>query len=245
VSGPPPDRVLIQVSGPADVTVCIPCYEQSVYLQEALASVRAQTRPVRETIVIDDGSSPAEANLIRSLCDEHDARYLRVTNRGLPAARNTGIMAAAGEWFLPLDADDWLRSDYVAKTVAVGTRMQADVVLTGIQEYGQRTGCYKPGFDRPWQRVTADLILRDYNRFYYASLIRVSLLREVGGYNPKMSRGLEDADLWVDLLRRGARFAAVEDPVFEYRTRADGMLQTIHRDGGYQQMVAEMRRHHS
>lgn len=230
----------------ADVTVAIPCYQQSGYVERAVKSAVEQTLPPRQVIVIDDGSSPGEGQAIEAVCTRHNASYHRVTNRGLPSARNTALMLAKGEWFLPLDADDWLAPTYIEKTTLQGKRTRADVVLTGIQEEGPaRKGAYLPGYDRPWQTVTADLILDGHNRYYYCSLFRASLLREVGGYNARMNEGLEDADLWVDLLSHGAAFTAVNEHLFHYDTsNPNGMLAQIHRNGGYERMVAEMRRHH-
>ncbi len=241
------DQALAELEhGREGVSIVVPCFEQSEYLPEALDSIEAQTVAPVEVIVVDDGSSIQEGARIAELCGIYRGRYVRVTNRGLPSARNVGLMLAKCKWILFLDADDWLREDFIHKTLHEGETTEADVVLTGIQEHGpHRHGTYEPGFDRHWTEVTPELILGNYNRFYYAALLKRNLLREVGGYNARMSRGLEDADLWVDLLRRGAQFSAVEEPLFQYRTRADGMLQTIHRDGGYEQMVQEMNRHHS
>jgi|SRR6266568_1680793 len=228
-----------------NVTVCIPCYNQAEDLHRAMMSALKQTVSPLEVLIIDDGS-----DIAIQVLDEPDqypdveVRVIRVTNRGLPAARNTGLMNARGDAFLPLDADDWIDECYIEKTLPL-LQAGADVVLTGLQEHGPtRNGCYQPGYDRPWQEVTAELMLSDYNRFFYCSLLRTSLLRTVGGYNARMSEGLEDFDLSTDLLIRGAKFAAVEEPLFHYTTNPEGMLMRIHRDGGHQRMVEEMRRHH-
>ena len=221
------------------ITVCIPCYNQHHLLPRALDSVYKQTKQPKQILVIDDGSATPV------IVDDPRVKVIRVTNRGLPAARNVALMNTTTTAFLPLDADDWLHPDYLAKTWPLLTR--ADVVLTGIQEVGPiRNGSYKPGFNMDFADVTAEIILDTFNRFYYCSLFRTSTLKAVGGYNPKMNEGLEDADLWVDLLRRGAKFRAVPDPLFYYSTEnPDGMLNTIQRNGGYQRMVEEMRRHHA
>ena len=226
--------------GAGGVTVCIPCFEQAEWLESALASVQAQTVPPLETLVIDDGSGEREAAEIRELSRRFGATYLAVTNRGLPNARNTALMVARGEAFLPLDADDWIAPEYIEKTLP--WLQHADVVCVGLQEHGDRTGTFMPGFDRPLEDVTLDLEW-GMNRVYYCSLFRTELLREVGGYNGRMVRGYEDWDLTLDLMTRGARFVAVNEILFHYRTRSDGMLATTerhHRD----ENLAEMRRHH-
>ncbi|TAL45510.1 MAG: glycosyltransferase family 2 protein, partial [Salinibacterium sp.] len=99
------------------VTVCVPVYQDHTYLEQTLASVAAQTVPPLEILVINDGSGPAQTETIQALAAKYGAEHYRVTNRGLPNARNTAIMLARGHAFLPLDADDWIEPTYIAKTL--------------------------------------------------------------------------------------------------------------------------------
>jgi glycosyltransferase involved in cell wall biosynthesis len=222
------------------VTVCVPCYGEPLYLEQTLASVAAQSVPVLETIVVDDGSAPAAAVAIRRLSEEHGARYVRVTHRGLPNVRNAALMLARGEAFLPLDSDDWIEPRYVE--LALPLLAHADVVCVGLQEHGLHGGRFLPGYDRPLELVTLDHLWQ-MNRFFYCSLFRTQLLREVGGYNGRMVNGYEDWDLSIDLMERGARFAAVNEILFNYRTRADGLLARAERDHR-EDNIALMREHH-
>lgn len=242
----------LERGGRAGVSVVIACFNQAEYVCEALDSVLLQTTPALEVIVIDDGSTE-QADFIREqtlgrngedIARGTELRYVRVTNRGLPNARNVGLMLARGEWFLPLDADDWLASDYIEKTLDRAQDTGADVVLTGIQEHGpDRNGCYMAGFDRGWDAVTVDLLLSDFNRFFYCSLFRTRLLREVGGYNGRLVHGFEDWDLWIDLMKRGTQFCAVNEYLFQYRTRPGSMLSTAMAQR--EEIVAEIHRHHA
>jgi glycosyltransferase involved in cell wall biosynthesis len=239
---------LEEARNPQGVTVCVPVFNDYTHLQQTLDSISAQTVQPLEVLVIDDGSGPPQSRVIKQMADSHGFDYYRVTNRGLPNARNTAIMLAKGHAFLPLDADDWIDETYIAKTLPL--LEGHDVVLTGLKEHGpDRQGQYMPGYDRHFSEVTAELLTADYNRFFYASLIRVSLLREVGGYHGKMAGGwgvnggYEDWDLWIDLKKRNARFAACHEYLFNYRTRADGMLAAAERNR--QILVEEIHRHHS
>ena len=225
---------------PSTVTVCVPCYRQSAWLGEALASVAAQTVSPIETIVVDDGNDGSETQRIRELARHHGARYVRVTNRGVAGARNVALMLARGDAFLPLDADDSIEPLYVERTLP--WLRDADIVCVGLREHGLRESVFMPGYDRPLEQVTLDLE-RHMNRFYYCSLFRTELLRSVGGYNGRMVNGYEDWDLTIDLMTRGARFVAVYEILFNYRIRGDGMLadaERHHREAN----IAEMRRHH-
>lgn len=91
----------------SSVSVVIPSFNRVETLQRALASVLAQTRLADEIIVVDDGSTDSTAEMIRN--NFPDVVYLFQTNRGVSAARNTGIEHASGEWIALLDSDDeWL-----------------------------------------------------------------------------------------------------------------------------------------
>jgi hypothetical protein len=87
------------------VTVVIPCYNQAHFLGEAIESVLSQTYPHFEVIVVDDGSTD-ETSEVASRYEE--VRLIRQENRGLAAARNTGLAAAEGEYLVFLDSDDRL-----------------------------------------------------------------------------------------------------------------------------------------
>lgn len=228
----------------ASVTVCIPCFEQADLLPDALQSVRAQTLQPLEVIVVDDGSSDPGA-VPRVLGGGPDAgvRYVRVANRGLPNARNAGLMLARGDWFLPLDADDWIEPTFVEKTIARANETGADVVQVGLQEHGERDGQFMPGYDRPLSSIDDDA-LRHTNRLYYCSLLRTEMLRHVGGWNGRMINGWEDWDLWRDLLRRGAVFAGVDEPLFNYRVRPGSMAAQTEQHWR-QWNLEEMARHHA
>jgi glycosyltransferase involved in cell wall biosynthesis len=225
------------------VTVAIPCYGQADFLDACLDSVAAQTIPPIEVLVIDDGNP--DTSVAQTVARrQHDfpvsLRNVPISNRGLCSARNAGLMLARGKGFLPLDADDTIRDDYIAKTWPM--LKDHDVVLTGLQEVGERTGIYNPGFDMEWQDVTEEHLWQ-MNRFFYCALFRTDSLREVGGYNPQMRWGWEDYDVWVDFMRRGYRFNVVLEPLFVYRTTNDGMMARCARDHR-DELLAEMRRHH-
>ena len=88
----------------ARTSVIIPCHNHRAYLDEAIESLVGQTRPVREVIVVDDGSttpvqpSPSWRQL--------PVRIIRIENRGASAARNCGVALASGDFIAFLDADD-------------------------------------------------------------------------------------------------------------------------------------------
>jgi GT2 family glycosyltransferase len=175
------------------ISVYIPAYNSAEFLSRAIDGLLAQTHPVDEILVIDDGSRDATAQIA--------GRYPGVTliqhpcNRGLAAARNTAFRAARNELVASLDADcvpepAWLaglaRYFDNAAVVGVGGRL-----IEGVQ----RTVA-----DR-WRRAHlpqewGDELLRN-PRFLFGcnNIFRKSAVLEAGGYDESMRTNGEDTDL--------------------------------------------------
>jgi glycosyltransferase involved in cell wall biosynthesis len=231
--------ILERDEGLEGASIVIPCFNQRAFLKKALSSCLAQTVQPAEIIVVDDGSTEDICALAESF-ESPLIRCIRVANRGLPGARNTGLMNARGRAFLPLDADDWIEPTYLEKTLPLIDTF--DVICTGLKEFGERRGKYMPGIELGMDGLTLEAE-RTSNRLFYCSLFRTALLRKVGGYNSRMIHGYEDWDLWVDLMQRGARITAVNEVLFHYNTRSDGMLADTERNWR-EWCLDEMARHH-
>jgi glycosyltransferase involved in cell wall biosynthesis len=85
--------------------VVIPYYNGARFVDEAVASVVAQTWPAVEVILVDDGSRPEEARALEK--HRSVATICRQDHQGVSAARNTGVAASHSEWIAFLDYDDY------------------------------------------------------------------------------------------------------------------------------------------
>ncbi|MBI4224027.1 MAG: glycosyltransferase family 2 protein [Deltaproteobacteria bacterium] len=111
------------------ISVILPTFNRAPFLREALASAAAQTLKPLETIVADDGSTDATAEICRR--DFPDVRYFYQPNQGVAAARNLGIQHAKGEWIALLDSDDlWEREKLAKQTAFIRKNRAARVVQT-------------------------------------------------------------------------------------------------------------------
>jgi len=93
------------------ISVVIPTYNSSAYLEDALDSVLTQTRAVSEVIVVDDGSIDDTKKIVGNYVAIYPDRvkYFYQKNKGPAAARNKGIEEACGNYIAFLDSDDvWL-----------------------------------------------------------------------------------------------------------------------------------------
>lgn len=97
-----------------NVSVIVPVYNRFELTRRAVASVLAQTIPVSDVILIDDGSSDGTSELLSHQVLENPewrgrVHYFHQHNQGQSAARNAGIQRATGEWLAFIDNDDlWL-----------------------------------------------------------------------------------------------------------------------------------------
>jgi len=96
------------------VSVIIPAYNAAGFISETLQSVFAQTYRDFEIIVVNDGSPDTAAleAVLRPFADR--LVYLPQENRGVSAARNTGIRAARGRYVAFLDSDDLWEPEFLA-----------------------------------------------------------------------------------------------------------------------------------
>lgn len=114
-------------------SVIIPAYNSAATLARAIESVRAQSWPAHEIIVVDDGSRDATAEVARQFGEA--VRVIQQPNSGVSVARNAGAAAASGDWLAFLDADDWYAPDRIklhAEWIAEDARLD---FLTGDYEY--------------------------------------------------------------------------------------------------------------
>lgn len=92
-------------------SIIVPVYNRALLVGRALRSCLAQSFASFEVVVVDDGSSDASANVVRTFDDARIRLLIHEQNRGRCPARNTAMAAAKGEWFVFLDSDDELLPD--------------------------------------------------------------------------------------------------------------------------------------
>jgi glycosyltransferase involved in cell wall biosynthesis len=201
------------------ISVVIPLYNARDVIRETIESVLAQTCRDYEIVVIDDGSTDASGDVVRSYGER--IRYIQQPNGGVAQARNRGISAARGRYIALLDHDDLWDPEKLAKQVAVLERQSAaGMVVTDvvhIDRVGRSMNQLGPAY-QPRQDF-ARLFVQGFVPTPSATLIRKDLLETVGGFDEQFnSAGMDDHELWTRLAAV-TTIVGLAEPLTYHRNR--------------------------
>lgn len=220
------------------VSVIIPTYNGEKYLRETIASVAGQTYLRCEVIVVDDGST---GRSVADICGEYGERlkYIRQENRGLSAARNTGIRASTGAYVAFLDDDDLWLPEKIERQMAFYERLtlegrQPGLVNTGVVYMSETGVTLSKTLYRFAGNGYGKLIHMDYVSCPSSVMVARSVLDRVGFFDEQLI-GMQDYDLWIRIAREYPIFSLNEHLV-RHRSR-DGSLS-----GNVESMIRDAER---
>lgn len=126
------------------VSVIVPGYNVSQYIRQCLDSLVRQSLKKIQVIMVDDGSSDLKTGRIM---DEYAARYdhfevIHQENKGLGAARNTGVRYARGKYIAFVDSDDYVAYNAYEKMVAMAEQTHSDIVSGGVHRFNSKVNRY-------------------------------------------------------------------------------------------------------
>lgn len=177
----------------APVSVVIPAFNSAEFIGEAIGSALAQSLPVSEIIVVDDGSTDQTADIAAKL----GARVIRQEHAGISAARNAGIRAAKHDWIGFLDADDvWELKKIEYQWAAICRHPDTGLVSCNVSQW--RHGSASP--------AAANGVANDEASMVYIRLAQGSFLIERMTYNSPAMLIRRDLLLSVGLFDEQVRY---------------------------------------
>lgn len=215
----------------SEVDVVIPLYNCTSFIEQAIASVQGQTVPVRNIIVVNDGSTDDGPEKVAAMAAK-DKRIILLSgpNRGLSAARNKGIRAATSSFVAFLDADDlWAPAKIEQQLAAMHDRcVFSHTLAEAVDEQGQpdETPLYTmdpdilPTFDN------IRLGLYSVSGSASAVLARRELLVQAGLFDEEQRFGGEDWDVWARLAQFG-EVVRVDSPLTRVRIRRNSLQRSM------------------
>ncbi len=171
------------------ISIIIPVYNTAPWLKGCLDSVAAQDMAGWECLLVDDGSTDGSG----TMCDRRAAtdprfRVLHTPNRGVSAARNTGIDHARGSLLAFVDSDDQIAPGYLSTLLRALGRSGADLAVCGLVRVGPkgkvvvepRRGCFTldgSGADHFTELNRTHLLYPPYSKLYRADIVRAHNVR--------------------------------------------------------------------
>ena len=215
------------IEAPTEVSVIIPTYNRRELVLRAIDSVLAQTHPVDEILIVDDGSTDGTAEALRARYGER-IRYHWQANAGVSAARNAGMSLASGRYFALLDSDDLWRPEKTAQQAAwLDAHPEFGMVLCDVVRvdadgtpydiFHRREVLREDGWALRWLLLNPSLVPA-------SVMFRREVFETCGGFDPAL-RTAEDIDFHLRVARQW-RIGVVEAPLVEAMRGHDGLSAT-------------------
>lgn len=208
------------------VSIVIPCYNHGKYIQETIKSIDNSITDVSyEVIIVNDGSTDAYTNEYLAQLAKPGYIVISQENKGVCETRNVAIRAASGQYILPIDADNNINPDCIAKMVKVlDEQGDVDVVYCNATLIGDQQGINIAG-EYNLQRLMLDNFIDN------CSLYRRKMWEALGGYESwRVIGGLEDWEFWMRAAFAGYKFHYINEPLFEYRVLANSGIRTLNKN---------------
>ncbi len=214
------------------VSIITPYFNTGAVFAETVACVLGQSWQRWEWLIVDNGTTDAEARAVLAAQLGQDARIRLIElgeNRGPGAARNHAATIARGRYLFFLDADDLIEPTTLEKCVwFLETRSELACVKGYTVGFGSEQYLWRRGFHEPQE------FLRE-NCATVTALLRRECFLAVGGFDESIQRGMEDWDLWLRLAANGHWGGTIPEFLDWYRRRPDEQRPWTDLDRGQRQ----------
>jgi len=210
------------------LSVVIPFYNLGPYLQDTLDSILASTYQPIEVIIVNDASDDPESLRVLREIERRADPIIRIVhhseNQGLASARNTGALAARGEFLAFVDADDMVEPDFFPQAIKILRRYEnVDFVYSWQRYFGDTKGC--------WINWNAEFpYLLGHNMCSVIVVIKRARWLAHGMNRPEVEYALEDYDSWIRMVSAGCVGVSIPKFLTRYRVRRESMLRQMNHD---------------
>lgn len=206
------------------VSIIIPVYNASRFLEETINSIQKQTYSNWEAIFIDDCSSDNSYNLIKKYQKE-DKRIKLIknkTNSGAAVSRNNGINHAEGDYLCFLDADDKWHPEKLEKQINFMQELNCEFSFTGYQFADEKCNPNGKIVSVP-DKINYQQALKNTTIWTSTVMFDMNKLSKEDIYMPNIAS--EDTACWWKILK-GIKYAYGLNKVLSYYRRSKGTLSS-------------------
>ena len=201
-----------------EVSVIIPVFKVEAFVERCVRSLMEQTLQDVEFIFVDDASPDGSMQIVRRVTAEYD-RDVRILvhpeNKGLPAARNTGLAEARGKYIFHCDSDDWPEKDMLKKMYSAAVRENADFVYCDFWlDFGTgRRYMSTPDYASPEKMVKDGFLVGNMKYNVWNKLISRDLYN---GVQFPAGHGMGEDMTIIPLATRARKVARVPEALYHY-----------------------------
>ncbi|HEX5705408.1 MAG TPA: glycosyltransferase [Pyrinomonadaceae bacterium] len=207
------------------VSIITPLYNSALIVRPTLESIIGQTYQNWESILVDDGSSDDTARVVEPYLTDPRFRYVSQKNQGIAGARNTGILAATGEWICLLDHDDRWLPEKLEKQIRFALEHRCDLVGTnGFIVHNEQRFPHSADFPEIVEQAARSvtdpsidvfgLMLKLNFMCTCSVMIRRSLFERFGLFDSEAAP-VDDYEMWIRCLPE-IKLGFINEPLVEY-----------------------------
>lgn len=209
------------------VSIIMPCYNVGNYISAALEAIAAQTHTNWEILAVDDlGPKDGTEGIVLAFAKKyatHRIEYIKHNvNKGVSAARNTGIKHAKGDFIALLDPDDFWTTEHLEKAITTfGNHKELYFYSSFAYLFNENNPSNIIDIEgyKDWEMKSFPAILAIRNAIPNSSaVLRSEVFEKVGFYdeNPHIQHA-EDYDLWLRILSHKLEIYIHPEPTIYYR----------------------------
>ena len=213
------------------VSVILPIFKVEPFIERCVRSLMVQTFEDVEFIFVDDASPDKSISIAKRVVSEYSKNVRFIThpvNKGLPAARNTGLAVATGEFLYHCDSDDWLESNFLEKMVKAARDNDADFVYCDFYLSFAVKERYmsQPHYTDKFEALQKGVLTGNMKHNVWNKLIKRELYTRNNIKSPEEHcKGGEDYMI-VKLLRMADKVAHVPEALYHYnRTNVNAITK--------------------
>lgn len=211
------------------ISVVVPVYGVEKYIKKCMLSLIEQTlkNDLYEILVINDGTKDNSINIIKeNFLDIKNIKVINQLNKGLSAARNTGIKAAKGKYIVFIDSDDYIEKKMLKKMLE-NIKTGSDLVVTGFNWVYEKKNIEDERFlsdqkIKSKNKIFKKLFLNEINTSIWNKMFKIEILKKQNIYFDDL-KGAEDYDFIFRYLLYTEEIKVIGAPYYNYIQRQSGL----------------------
>lgn len=205
------------------VSILVPVYNVERYIEKCAVSLFEQTYENIEYVFINDCTKDLSIDVLNDVLKNYPQRFSQVKiihheiNRGVAAARNTGVDNSSGDYLMYVDSDDYIERNMVELLVKKAEEDMADIVICDyFKSYENKEFHSKSFYTANPKEYLKKLLIREVDSVLWAKLYETSFYKKTGARFIEGINYGEDFLVLLQLFCATERLSHIVDCLYHY-----------------------------